>query len=184
MQRMRLLTAMAEVMSEKGFVATSVEDVLKRAGVSRQTFYQLFSSKLDCFTAAFGVASDLLGRRMFDAAAGGADPLDRFERLAVAYLDALAAEPGYARLFLVEVYAAGPAAVRRRAQIQDALAGTLADLLEVRSDEGRFTCQMIVSATSAMVTGPVAAGDVAALNEVGPALMQHVRRLWDRGLLS
>ena len=51
---------MAEAMMEKGYVDTTVADVIKRAGVSRETFYQQFSSKADCFMTAFDAAADLL----------------------------------------------------------------------------------------------------------------------------
>ncbi len=52
-QRLRLMRAMAEVMAEKGYARTSVADILRRARVSRETFYELFDSKQDCFMSAF-----------------------------------------------------------------------------------------------------------------------------------
>ncbi|MFI6514417.1 TetR/AcrR family transcriptional regulator [Spirillospora sp. NPDC050679] len=200
-QRTRLCAAMADVMAEQGYVATSVEDVLKRAGVSRQSFYRLFDSKADCFMASFDMAADILLRRVLDSLGDGAggeqaeqaeasakappdgrddrdEPLRRFERAVTAYLDVLAAELPFARLFLVEVYAAGPEALRRRGELQATLSGTLADLLEVTDEAGRFTCQMIIAATSAMVTVPVAERDPERLHAIGPALIGHVRNLW------
>lgn len=164
-------------MTEKGYVGTSVEDVLKRARVSRQSFYGLFSSKLDCFMAAFDKASELLRRQLEGAAEGGGDPAARFERAFTAYLEALASEPGYARLFLVEVYAAGPEAVQRRSEIQHDLAGALADMMGVTGEKSRFACQIVVSAVGAMVTPAVAAGDMDALRAVGPPVIEHVRLL-------
>ena len=44
-------------MAEKGYVDTSVADVLRRARVSRETFYEQFGSKQDCFIAAFEQAA-------------------------------------------------------------------------------------------------------------------------------
>ncbi|MGI5166013.1 TetR/AcrR family transcriptional regulator [Spirillospora sp. CA-253888] len=197
-QRTRLCAAMADVMAEQGYVATSVEDVLKRAGVSRQSFYRLFDSKADCFMASFDMAADILLRRVLDSLGGDGDdgggdsgpdesgepdgeqdePLRRFERAVTSYLDVLATELPFARLFLVEVYAAGPEALRRRGELQGTLSGTLADLLEVTDEAGRFTCQMIIAATSAMVTVPVAERDPERLHAIGPALIEHVRNLW------
>jgi AcrR family transcriptional regulator len=184
-QRGRLLLAMADVMSEKGFVRTSVEDVLKRATVSRQSFYQLFSSKLDCFMAAFDIATQRLEGLLAVAATdtNGA-PLDRFEQFVIGYLETLAAEPGYARLFLVEVYAAGPAAIARRIEYQHLLADALAAQFGVVTESGRFACQMVVAATSVMVTGPLVADDLDGLRAVGPPLVEHVRGLWDGGMFS
>lgn len=171
-------------MAEKGYVATSVEDVLKRARVSRQSFYGLYSSKLDCFMAAFDRASELLRRRLEGAAEAGGSPVERFERAFTAYLDALASEPGYARLFLVEVYAAGPEAVRRRSEIQHDIARSLADLMGVTGETSRFACQVVVSAVGAMVTPAVAAGDMEALRAVGPPVAEHVRLLLRSGVLD
>ena len=186
--RDRLCAAMAEAMADKGYVGTSVEDVLKRARVSRQSFYALFSSKLDCFMAAFGKASELLSRRL-EAAVGTAeggrgDPAARFERVVTAYLEALASEPGYARLFLVEVYAAGPEAIRRRSEIQRALADALVGLLGVTGAEGKFACQVVVGAVSSMVTPAIAAGDMEALRAIGPPIIEHVRLLFRSGALD
>src|SRR3954468_16052406 len=52
-QRGRIFRAMAETMARKGYATTSVAEVLRAAGVSRETFYEQFSSKEDCFMAAF-----------------------------------------------------------------------------------------------------------------------------------
>ena len=67
-QRERLLRAMAEVMADKGYARTSVADVLRVAHVSRETFYEQFASKEDCFMSAF---ETVMGR--LAAAAGGDD---------------------------------------------------------------------------------------------------------------
>ncbi|MFC5185419.1 TetR/AcrR family transcriptional regulator [Actinomadura harenae] len=195
--RDRLYAAMAEAMAERGYVRTSVEDVLRRAVVSRQSFYRLFDSKLDCFMGAFERAGEILvahvlkalepGRDAEVAEGGGgvpSDPLAAVEHALTAYLDVLAQEMPYARLFLVEVYAAGAEAVQRRTALQGDLAGVFAGLIGADDDAGRYTCQMIVAATSAMVTPHVAAGDADALRALGPPLTEHIRRLWDRGMFS
>ncbi|WP_116023186.1 TetR/AcrR family transcriptional regulator [Thermomonospora umbrina] len=189
LQRSRLCLAMAEVMVEKGYVRTSVEDVLKRAVVSRQSFYQLFDSKLDCFMSAFDRAGELLLRRVLQSSGlsgpgRDADPPDRFASATDAYVDALIEEWPFARLFLVEVYAAGPEAVGRRTRLQADLAAALADLMGATGQAGRFTCQMIVAAMSTMVTGPAADNDPDRLRTVGPLLVEHVRRLWALGAFT
>ena len=74
-QRARLQRAMAEVMAEKGYVGTSVADVLRAARVSRETFYQQFSSKEDCFMSAYerGVESLVSGMSEAQPPDGRAD---------------------------------------------------------------------------------------------------------------
>ena len=58
---------MIEVVAERGYPETRVVDVIEVAGVSRKTFYELFSSKEDCFLATFDV---LLGNLLGDTARG------------------------------------------------------------------------------------------------------------------
>src|SRR5215510_7200104 len=74
-QRQRMLLAIAAAMADKGYAGTSVADVIARAGVSRETFYQQFSSKLDCFMSAFDAAGEVLLARL-DETAGGEDDAD------------------------------------------------------------------------------------------------------------
>ena len=62
-QRARLIDAMAQVVAEKGYAATTVADVVERAGVSRRTFYEQFADKEACFLAAYDVGlAAVLGR--------------------------------------------------------------------------------------------------------------------------
>ncbi|WP_067811605.1 TetR/AcrR family transcriptional regulator [Actinomadura kijaniata] len=188
-QRDRLCAAMAGVMAEKGYARTSVEDVLRRAGVSRQTFYRIFDSKLDCFMAAFDRAGELLLERLLataepDSPGAPGEPVERFAVVYTAYLDALAAEWPYTRLFLVEVFAAGPEAMARRTGVQDTIAAGLADILGVTGEAGRRTCQMIVAATSALVTARAVDNDPEGLRALGPPMIAHVRRLWEAGMFT
>src|ERR671932_1794815 len=59
-QRERMIDAVAATVARKGYVATTVGDVVARAGVSRKTFYEHFQDKEDCFLAAFDTGVDLV----------------------------------------------------------------------------------------------------------------------------
>jgi AcrR family transcriptional regulator len=181
-QRLRIFIGMAAAMGEAGYVGTPVAEIIRRAGVSRETFYQLYDDKLDAFLAAFDLVGEVLLGRLAESLDGTDDRLARVERAITAYLDTLASEPGYARLFLVEVHAAGPEAMDRRTAIQQRIVDALADLLEARTEAERFTCQVVVAAVGAMVAGPLVTGDSAALRALGPPLVGHLRRLEAAGL--
>ncbi|MEV2222887.1 TetR/AcrR family transcriptional regulator [Nocardia vinacea] len=184
-QRERILSAMAEAMVENGYVGTSVAVILKRAGVSRETFYEQFRSKEDCFEAAYERAVELLIANIANAISGDArdaanpsDP-DRMGRILEAYFDGLIAEPAYARLYLVEVYAVGSKAVARRAQLQESFVAMIADVLDARTDQQRFACQTLAAAVSAMVTARIAVDDLAGLRALREPLLDLVRRSGD-----
>src|SRR3977135_2657852 len=133
-QRGRLLAAMAEAVAEKGYVGTAVADVIERAGVSRETFYEHFSSKEDCFLAAYDTGVEALHEVMGAALAGSrAGPAKRPRRLLKAYFDALAAEPAFARTFLIEVYAVGPRALERRVELQQRFVATMGEIFGLDS---------------------------------------------------
>ena len=110
-QRERLFAATVASCAEKGFDATSVEDLLRISGVSRATFYEQFDDKLDCFRAA--EEEILTGAIAVTAAPLGGDgePMERARGALDAFLGLIVAQPLAARMCLVEAYAAGQAGV-------------------------------------------------------------------------
>ncbi|MGH3469432.1 MAG: hypothetical protein ACRDQF_17070, partial [Thermocrispum sp.] len=96
----------------------------------------------------------------------------------------LASNQAFARLFLIEVHAAGPEAIAARLKQQARFVDAVAALLGAESERGRFGCQTVVAATSAMLTGPLVSGDLDALRAIGPRMTAHVRDLHQAGLLA
>jgi AcrR family transcriptional regulator len=85
--------------------------------VSRKTFYEHFADKEDCFLGAYDACVDVLLTQVVDAREGIADWGEAMRAALRAYLEVLASEPALARTFLVEVLAAGPRALERRAEV-------------------------------------------------------------------
>jgi AcrR family transcriptional regulator len=178
-QRGRMLRAIADAMAEHGYVETSVADVLERAGTSRETFYQQFSSKQDCFIAAYELAAGAILSELEREAAAPGTRLERFDRAIGAYLEALAAEPAFARLFMVEVYAAGDKVLESRAEIQRRFVQLLTDASGARSPTERFACEALVAAIITLVTARLAARDIEGLRGLREPLTELVRRALD-----
>jgi AcrR family transcriptional regulator len=175
-QRMRLVRSMCELMAEKGYARTSVADILRRARVSRETFYELFDSKEDCFMSAFEEAYG----HILDATTptgGQAAPLERFSRVLEDYLGALASDPAAARVFLVEVYAAGPSALARRHDLQQRLVDSVAALTGASSKQQHFAVEALLAALVQMVTARLAVGDVVGLRKLHGPTVELARRL-------
>jgi AcrR family transcriptional regulator len=113
-QRERLLAAVAETVTDMGYVATAVEDVIACAGVSRRTFYALFSNKEEAFLAAYEDGVERLLDAVDEAYAHGESWAQRARNGLAAFLLGLAENPELAHLCIVDVLAAGPAALARR----------------------------------------------------------------------
>ena len=107
------------IVAAKGYAATTVADLTKEAGISRTTFYELYDDKEACFLAAYDNAVDALVRRISSAYEAEERWPDRARAGLRTLLEALAADPAQARLALVDIASAGPAAQRRfRAAVQ------------------------------------------------------------------
>ena len=180
-QRLRLAIGMADAMREKGYVGTPVAEILKRAGVSRETFYQLYDDKLACFLDALDLIGLVLIGQLANALDGPGEPLERAEHAIEQYLGTIADNPAFARLFLVEVHAAGPVAMQRRADLQAFLVDALSDLLGARTQRAKFACQAYVAAIASLVTIPVATGDRDAIDALRKPLRQYLRALVEDG---
>jgi len=189
-QRDRLLTGAAEAVAAKGYAATSVADIIERAGVSRTTFYQLFDDKLDCFLAACRMASDVvlavLAEELVDIESGGVTaPIDKLDRLLDAYLRTLADFPVLARVFLVEVYAAGTQAIRQRRDSLEQFVDLIAEAHRGRpgflggGEDQRFAAEVLVGAVSSMVTNAVGVGEADDLPDLHAPLMRLATRILD-----
>lgn len=176
-QRGRILLAMAESVADNGYVHTSVADVLRRSRVSRETFYQHFTDKQDCFLTVLD-RSALLLERFLEEIVRDEPAWPRFEAAMEVYLATLSAEPAIARVFFLESYAAGPEAQRKRFAVQErfvaAVSGNFAaDPAWQRLPDPGFAARMLVAAISSLVASALAGGRGAEL----PALHGPVMRL-------
>lgn len=180
-QRGRLLEAMAEAVAEKGYRATTVADVIARAGVSRKTFYEQFRDKEDCFLAAYDAGVELLIGAVRSVEVDFDDLLAGARARTRAYLETLASEPAFARTFLIEVAAAGPAALARREAVHDRFAALLREQIDGARE--RFpdlpappeeVYLAAVGATDLVVSRLVARGRVGELPQLEDAVL-HVQ---------
>jgi len=121
-----MLEAMALAVAEKGYAGTAVADVIGSAGVSRKTFYEHFANKEACFLEAYDAGVQVLLATIDDAVAAAPDWLRAVTDGLRAYLDTLAANPAFARTFLVEILAAGPLAIERRGAVHARFAEQIA----------------------------------------------------------
>lgn len=172
-QRQRILDAVADVVSLAGFQEMSVEAVVGAAGVSRRTFYDTFKSKEDAFLTAY----DEIGMRLVLAVKEAYEASASFPEGVVAclrtFLEFVASVPHYADMCIVEVLAAGPAALSRRNQVMQAMAELLDMGAATMKDAIRpppLTSETIVGGIYEVVYSRVLQGQTAQLPVLLPDL--------------
>jgi AcrR family transcriptional regulator len=113
-KRRRIIDAVTELTAEQGYEATKIADVVRRAGVARETLYDNFAGKEAVFLAAVDDAvSEAIGRVEDACGAVAADQASwqaQIEAGVVALLTAIAARPAAAHVWMVEAISASPAA--------------------------------------------------------------------------
>ncbi|WP_278315436.1 TetR/AcrR family transcriptional regulator [Lolliginicoccus levis] len=126
--RARMLDALADAVADKGFSATTITDVVGRAHVSRRTFYEHFADKEDCLLACHHAFSTGLAQQLSEASQRGTTSTERITGTVAALLAALQQHPSEARVYFVEMAAAGDRPRQARRETQHMLATLLEEL--------------------------------------------------------
>lgn len=128
-QRERLFAAMVATVSEKGYEATTVADLVKLSGVSRSAFYRHFEDKEACFIAAVGeLVEPTLDRLGADESAPAG--VERARQAFATLIETIVAQPAAAKMCVVEVYAAGDAGAALVDRMMERATEVAAALLE------------------------------------------------------
>ena len=109
---------MIDVAAARGYESASVARVSRAAGVSTQTFYELFEHRDACLLAAYRTVASRVGERVQPPDRAPAADMRGWTRAArrslQGALDALAADPDGARVLLLEALAGEDAVAARR----------------------------------------------------------------------
>lgn len=118
----RIIVALEECVAAKGYRAVTVADVVRQAGIARNTFYEAFGSKDECACEAIDRAVAEAVEAMKAAVAEAGREESKEPRVVEVGLGALLKlveeQPHRARLFLVEGMAAPTVAARRDAGME------------------------------------------------------------------
>jgi AcrR family transcriptional regulator len=163
-----------EAVGSVGYDATSVRTVLDGTGLYRQAFYDNFPDKDTCYLEALsaGIA------RLEALAVGAAMPAESWQgklRAGLgAVLEALDASPDVGRALVVEVHAAGPEALERRAEAMKRAADFI-DSARAATDKAEappaIAAEGIVAGIHAVVHARLAAGESEGFRELLPEFM-------------
>jgi AcrR family transcriptional regulator len=102
--RAALVSSARSLFAERGYAAVSIEEIVRRARVTRGALYHHFEDKSDLFRAVFESVQQDLAKRLLDAASSQPDESKHLAIGCHAFLDACA-EPDVQRIVLLD----GPA---------------------------------------------------------------------------
>lgn len=126
--RRRLIDGLAAAVEEKGYVATTIADIVRHARVSKRTFYETFADKEECFLAGYRIVCDDILAIIEAAAQAKGTWQERTRLAAMAYLGSMEQFPALAWTYTVEIYAVGPKALAMRREMHRRFAEQLRTL--------------------------------------------------------
>jgi AcrR family transcriptional regulator len=184
-QRERMLAAVVGAVAAKGYGSTTIGDITGRARVSRDTFYEQFANKEQCFLAAYeAIVRELLDEMV---AVGTSQPsyVEGMRDGVRAYLRFWSERPEAARVCTLDILAAGEEALAHRERTLKSFARLFRTIAERAATEqpGLPTLQAVVPRASVvaaleLTTEYVREDRVSAL----PELESDILYLWLMGL--
>jgi AcrR family transcriptional regulator len=171
-QRERLLNGVVEAVAEHGYNETTIGKITDAAKISRRTFYEYFSSKEECFLAAY----EMIDAHVRGAMLAAGDPTEPWpaqvrDRLA-ALLEVLSRDLAVTRFFLVEPLAAGGEMAARYRDAMQLLAETIRPKSDLSDMAVEVRDQALMGGIATLISRRLNAGGVVRLDELLPDLVE------------
>ena len=164
----RLLRGLAATISEKGYPATTIAEIVDRAATSQRTFYENFANKEEALVAAIDSGSALMLANTLPAFRRGPDWQHAVRGAYEGMFAFGVEEPEYSRLGAVEMYAGGKRALQTRDTIMEGLEALLQPGYELSPDAAPIAAEAIGGAIYALVYDKVRATGPESLPELIP----------------
>ncbi len=178
--RGRLIATARRLFAEKGFAATSTEEILGEAEVSRGALYHHFSTKTDLFQAAFEAVEDELTAKILEVATAGGqtDPMRILEVGFDTFLDQCL-NPEVQRIVMLD----GPTVLGWDAwhELDERYAfGTIKAVLTVAAEMGRIDSAAVEPLSHLLLGAIMQAGMVVARADDAAAAKQAMEESFAR----
>jgi AcrR family transcriptional regulator len=167
-QAERILRALASVVAEKGYSATTVGDIAARASISLSTFYANFADKEEAMLAAVDSGSAQMLASTLPAFRRSSDWPHQVRGAFGSMFAFCAAEPEYTTLGAVDVYAAGKRALEQRDRVMESMEALLVPGYERKPDASPVAAEAIGGAIYSMIYDQVRRGGAESMSEIAP----------------
>ena len=175
--RERLLEAILVVSGERGYEQISVQDVIESGQASRATFYKHFVDKDDCFAQAYHDAANWLYTRLTGIAKRQPSWREGMRAGMAELLEFCANQPALARALLVEVHAAGGAALAEHELLMERLSRAIDSArreISSRQAPPPMTATFMVGAIDTLVRTKLMSDEPETAPEMLPGLLHFV----------
>jgi AcrR family transcriptional regulator len=173
MTRNKILEAAAQIFSEKGFHAASMQDIARAVNLQKASLYHHISSKQEMLLALLDQALDMVIEQVSASIELPAPVSVRLRRAMQTYMQTLSSNRELSAVLLLEYRSLDPDLLSRHLPRRDRFEKLWRDLIQVGIDSGDFSCEEPALAARAIlgvinwaitwyrVDGPLSADEIA-----------------------
>ena len=152
MTRDEILEAAAQIFSQKGFHAASMQDIAQAVNLRKASLYHHVNNKQEILVAILDQALDLLIERMTEVMEQPLSPDEKLRQAMISYLQAMLEHRELASVLLLEHRSLEPDLHARHIPRRDRFERLWRDLIQEGLDQGLFSC-MDVELTARALLG-------------------------------
>jgi AcrR family transcriptional regulator len=150
--RQRLYQAAVDLIAERGYAATTVDDIALRAGVAKGTVYYNFASKTELFEELLRHGLGLLTSQFREVTAG-VPPRDAVAALIRTQLAYVQRYRAFAQLLLAEMWRTNREWQPTLRLLREEVVGVIAQVIRAGVDSGDFPADLDVQVASSALFG-------------------------------
>jgi AcrR family transcriptional regulator len=151
MNRDEILEAAALIFSQKGYHASSMQDIAEAVSLQKASLYHHVHSKQEILLALLDRALDLLIERLEGVTAAPLAPEAKLRAAIVSYVEALAEHRQLAAVLLLEYRSLEPEMRERHIPRRDRFEGLWRSLIQEGLEQGVFACSHPATSARALL---------------------------------
>ena len=151
MSKERILEAAAQIFSEKGFHAASMQDIARSVNLQKASLYHHVSSKQEILLELLDRALDILIEQIGSVVAQPGLPEEKLHQAMQVYLLTLTGQRGLSAVLLFEHRSLNDELKSRHLPRRDRFEALWRDLIQEGVESGAFTCDDPSQATRALL---------------------------------
>ncbi|NJD59945.1 MAG: TetR family transcriptional regulator [Anaerolineales bacterium] len=138
MTREGILEAAARIFSEKGFHATSMQDIAEAVNLQKASLYHHFASKQEILADILDEALDLINKNLEAVSSQALTPDEKLRQAMLSYFQTIAENKNLSAVLLLELRALDPEQKTRLAERREKFERLWRDLIIAGQREGVF----------------------------------------------